>query len=130
VTTLEVSNNGHDTADFLRISVSLATLMKTYAWSSCLIREIGQPLRHEGHLLAWLPVENRRISRRFWPAAKKVNLVAQAFQPAGSRDIPVACFKSPRSRFASKMATGKSPEPADKNVCVTPPQCSPASSAQ
>jgi len=37
--------------------------------------------------------------------------VAQAFQPAGSREIPV-----PRSG----LATGKSPEPADKNVCATP----------
>jgi hypothetical protein len=55
--------------------------MKTYAWSSCLIREIGQPLRHEGHLLAWLPVENRRISRRFWPALKRTSHVAVNVSP-------------------------------------------------
>ena len=40
--------------------------------------------------------------------------VAQAFQPAGSRDFPVPC-----SGF-SKLGTGKSPEPADRNVCATP----------
>jgi len=40
--------------------------------------------------------------------------VAQAFQPAGSRDFPVPWF------WVLKLATGKSPEPADKNVCATP----------
>jgi hypothetical protein len=39
MTASEISNYGHDTADFLRITVSLATLMKTYAWSSCLIQK-------------------------------------------------------------------------------------------
>ena len=77
------------------------------------------------------PARNsRRISRPFWRAGRKTNRVAQAFQPAGSRDIPVECFKSLHSRFASKMATGKSPEPADKNVCVTPPRYSPVFSAR
>jgi glutamate-1-semialdehyde 2,1-aminomutase len=37
-------------------------------------------------------------------------LVGQAFQPAGSPDFPVRC---------SEWATGKSPAPADKNVCPT-----------
>jgi len=39
--------------------------------------------------------------------------VAQAFQPAGSGDFPVASLKN------LELATGKSPEPADKNVCAT-----------
>jgi len=38
------------------------------------------------------------------------SVVGQAFQPAGSPDFPVRC---------SEQATGKSPEPADKNVCPT-----------
>jgi electron-transferring-flavoprotein dehydrogenase len=37
-------------------------------------------------------------------------LVGQAFQPAGSPDFPVRC---------SERATGKSPAPADRNVCPT-----------
>src|SRR5581483_5938418 len=40
-------------------------------------------------------------------------VVAQAFEPAGSRDFPVPC-----SQFCG-LATGKSPELADRNVCVT-----------
>lgn len=36
--------------------------------------------------------------------------VGQAFQPAGAPDFPVRC---------SERATGKSPAPADKNVCPT-----------
>jgi NAD+ synthetase len=38
--------------------------------------------------------------------------VGQAFQPASSPDFPVRC---------SEQATGKPPEPADKNVCPTIP---------
>ena len=41
------------------------------------------------------------------------SVVGQAFQPAGSPDFPVRC---------SERATGKSPEPADKNVCPTSKQ--------
>jgi len=40
--------------------------------------------------------------------------VAQAFQPAGAGDFPVAGFKN------WKHGTGKSREPADRNVCATP----------
>ena len=39
--------------------------------------------------------------------------VAQAFQPADSGDFPVASLKS------CKHGTGKSREPADRNVCAT-----------
>ena len=42
--------------------------------------------------------------------ALTASAVGQAFQPAGSPDFPVRC---------SERATGKSPEPADKNVCPT-----------
>ena len=37
--------------------------------------------------------------------------VAQTILSAGSQDIPVPCFKT--------RATGKSPLPADRNVCAT-----------
>ncbi len=43
-------------------------------------------------------------------SAAGVMIVGQAFEPAGSADIPVRCLC---------LATGKSPEPADKNVCAT-----------
>jgi hypothetical protein len=39
--------------------------------------------------------------------------VAQAFQPAGSGDFPVASF------VLMKHGTRMSREPADKNVCAT-----------
>src|SRR6266852_3908283 len=40
--------------------------------------------------------------------------VAQAFQPAGSRN-----FLVPRGSRMLERGTGKSPEPADRNVCAT-----------
>jgi hypothetical protein len=43
--------------------------------------------------------------------------VAQAFQPAGSRDIPVPC--SSLATVAPELATGKSPEPAGSKACAT-----------
>jgi hypothetical protein len=39
--------------------------------------------------------------------------MAQAFEPAGSGDFPVASFRP------NKHETGMSRQPADKNVCAT-----------
>src|SRR5579884_1713950 len=43
--------------------------------------------------------------------------VAQAFQPASSRSFPASSFKYPI--FPAELGTGKSPKPADRNVCAT-----------
>jgi hypothetical protein len=47
-----------------------------------------------------------------WPWFQRnvLGAVGQAFQPAGSPDFPVRCLE---------QATGKSPAPADRNVCPT-----------
>src|SRR5262245_37676928 len=55
----------------------------------------------------------KRSTPKEAPSRSVATDVAQAFQPAGSGDFPVA------SR--SKHGTGMSGEPADRNVCDTPP---------
>jgi hypothetical protein len=49
---------------------------------------------------------------------KKVVGNDKAFQLAGSGDIPVPGFNA-----SPELATGKSPEPANKNVCATSVGC-------
>jgi hypothetical protein len=44
-------------------------------------KEIHWVLQHEGNFPVWLPVENRRISRRFWPALKRTSHVAVNVSP-------------------------------------------------
>ena len=48
---------------------------------------------------------------------RRVGPVGQVFQPAGSPDFPVRC--APPHGRCSERATGKSPAPADRNVCPT-----------
>ena len=49
--------------------------------------------------------------------------VGQTFLSAGSRDIPVPCFTGAVSKHwpTLGLATGKSPEPADRNFCPASP---------
>ena len=76
---------------------------------------------HAGEIEFTHPATNERI-KLFAPVdfdreprlALRAACVAQAFQPAGSRNFPVPC-----SEFRGELATEKSPEPADKNVCAT-----------
>ena len=76
---------------------------------------------HAGEIEFTHPATNERM-KLFAPVdfdreprlALRAACVAQAFQPAGSRNFPVPC-----SEFRGELATGKSPEPADKNVCAT-----------
>ncbi|MCW5554224.1 MAG: 4Fe-4S ferredoxin [Verrucomicrobiae bacterium] len=87
-------------------------------WTPAFLHKHGGMVLSMGQFMQWVGAQVQSTGTvQIWPGTpvKEVliegaNHVGQACQPAGSPDFPVR---------SSDRATGKSPEPADKNVCPT-----------
>ena len=109
-------------ADALIRATKFALPVESHAlnlpWTPAFLHKHDGLILSMGQFMQWVGAQVQSTGAvQIWPGTPvaealidRGDSVGQAFQPAGSPDFPVRC---------SEQATGKSPAPADKNVCPT-----------